>query len=59
MANYVLFAFVTNGEFVAQIWMLIYSGEEVLEETDGNKLCSAFLGVCVRGADLQLSHPQP
>jgi len=29
MASYVLFAFVTSGEFAGQIWMTIYSGEGV------------------------------
>ena len=36
MANFLLFAFGTSGEFVARNWMLIYSGEAVLEETDHN-----------------------
>jgi len=48
MANYVLFVFVTSGEFVDQIWMIIYSGEEVQGETDDNKPCSAFFIVRVR-----------
>jgi hypothetical protein len=48
MANYVLFVFVTSGEFVDQIWMSIYSGEEVQGETDDNKPCSALFRVRVR-----------
>jgi hypothetical protein len=36
IANCVLFVFVINGEFVAQTWMIIYSGEGAREETDHN-----------------------
>ena len=57
MANYALFVFVTSGEFVDQIWRSIYSGEEVQGETGDNQPGSTFFLVHVRGAGLQLSHP--
>ena len=57
MANYVRFVFVPSGEFVDQIWMSIYSEEEVQGETGDNQPGSTFFLVRVRGAGLQLSHP--